>query len=107
MSLFSLLPLPKRHSQLTLREILEQHYIPAVSLGKPTIHQYRSDLRRWDRIVGSHPVGRIREAHFRQFRRQCIDNGFSIDTMRNSQWLVRSLLIFAHDRGWIRSLPVW
>lgn len=92
---------------LTLTDLFERHYIAYSRIKTGTIIRYRSELRRWDRIVGPVPIHRLRTEHFIVFRDECSRRGLSNSSTEGSIKIVKSLLRYAKDRGWIKSLPIF
>lgn len=93
--------------KITLREILETHYQGYSRVSLATFRRYRCELGRWERICGDLPVNRIEPEHFVQFRDTCTAEGLAPSSIEGSVKVVKILLRYAKDRGWLTSLPVW
>ena len=105
-SLFARITSVFRHSR-HLREILDEHYIPYSRIGTRTVARYRCELGRWEKLVGDLPIERIAESHFLRFRQQCQLCGLANSSTEGSVKVVKLLLKFARDRGWITRLPIF
>lgn len=91
----------------TLTETLEQHYLPYARVAPATVDRYRCELRRWIRFVGDMQLHRVTEEHFAAFRNACLARRLSNSSTEGSVKIVKALLRFAKDRGWIKSLPIF
>ncbi len=93
--------------RITLRTILEQHYAGYSRVAPQTMRRYRCELGRWERVVGDLPVRRISPEHFTLFRDVCVERGLSHSSTEGSVKVVKLLLRYAKDRGWVNALPVF
>lgn len=94
-------------SQITLRTILEQHYESYSRIKLATFRRYRCELGRWERVIGDLPARAIETEHFARFRDACEEQGLSNSSTEGSIKVVKILLRYAKDRGWIDALPIF
>ncbi|MCA9111509.1 MAG: hypothetical protein KDA52_16270, partial [Planctomycetaceae bacterium] len=94
-------------ARMTVYEVLLQHYIQFTNVRPQTAKRYKCEVRRWERLAGSPKLFEINADHFLRFREAALAEDLKPSSLEGSLKIVKAVLRFAKDSGWIDSLPRW
>lgn len=91
----------------TVSALFQDEYLSQASLKRTTKSRYRSDMNRWKRYVGDTPINRIKEQDFQEFRNKALADGLEASSVESTVKLLKALVRYARDRGYISSIPLF
>lgn len=94
-------------SRLSVVSVYHDSYEAHARLRPGSVKRYRCELNRWQRHVGDLAISSIETEHFELFRSACLRAGLKPDTIESTVKIVKAVLRYCRDRGWINRLPVF
>ncbi len=94
-------------AKLCVESLFRDHYADYARLAHSSVRRYRCELRRWTRLMGTVRILDLQTEHFIKFRDRCLEIGLQPETIEGTIKVIKAILRYAKDRGWIVGLPVF
>lgn len=94
-------------SRQTVPQVFESHYRAHARLKPLSERRYRCELSRWERFCGAVAIRNLVPETFAAFRNAGLAAGLKPESIESTIKVVKAIVRFCRDRGWISALPIW